>query len=118
MRSLQFRAWEEGKMKYFNLRDLLIARVSCGSGYDKFPWMHSEDVPIMQFTGAVDKKNRGIYEEDIVLDNSFSLNIVGTIRYMGSSFWFFSRNSNDRKILHNLVLERAEVIGNTYEAKP
>jgi uncharacterized phage protein (TIGR01671 family) len=113
MKNLRFRAWdkERGKMLYVLHLDLLNNGVCCKCPYEELegdsnPYL--EDVPVMQYTGLVDKNGAGIYEGDILRHTSF-IKDCAVITFRDGAFHCGLVPINT---YHNSVIE---VIGNIYE---
>lgn len=125
-RKLKFRVWTGNGMEYSVVvgeYGVFYVNPENGTGLDpkdsasltpcntKYP----DDIPVMQFTGLVDKNGREIYEGDIVKDKYKS---IGSVIYHTPYAGFASMIDREEWI-NTIQLDQGrnkfEVIGNVYE---
>lgn len=124
--SMEFRGWNGNKFIYFNLYDLLVARIAVGHGYNNFPLLEH---PITRFTGLIDVNGTKIYEGDkikTIIPGWKTEESFGIIEYADKwgTFYFSTVNPNGVGIAldtvdmwlydtnNNVV---AEVVGHLFE---
>ena len=123
MRTIKFRAWDADfcKMIYEPTKDgysvdiqsgILEVGLTDGDG-------DYVALPLMQFTGLLDKNGKEIYENDIVrLIETIGENIpqeyIGIIEFESGCFWFHARGRSENCWFHHNK-EDIEVIGNRFE---
>lgn len=111
-RAIKFRAWYENikKMMVLGLKDIETSDGGLGS----------DEVPVMQFTGLLDKNGKEIYEGDIVqsaidaeLGDSFE------VRFHDGGFKLFALNNNLIQCgvgdCNDFNCSIREIIGNIYQ---
>jgi hypothetical protein len=110
MREIKFRAWDEEKKKMYYDISFIPPWGFIRSGYGGSPWADTSKPRIgMQYTGLKDKKDKEIYEGDIV-----NKNMPTEVIYQKGSYciWYqgylFALNEK-------LSESEIEVIGNKYE---
>lgn len=132
MRPIKFRAWDGERMIYDvqNIYDTIIrlktadgedvdqcdTKLPCVSDFGSLLRCEDEDVPIMQFTGLLDKNGKEIYEGDIL--NSHNGTLQGFVFYQGPSFVVKRQKSAKtwvEFILHPTEKQFQEIIGNIHE---
>lgn len=124
-REIKFRAWDKGKMHYFDLSDTISP---------------SLEMELMQYTGLKDKNVVDVYEKDICeleiefqgVDNEFYKEppfhhiLTGIVKYMPSVGYYLSifkgiDVDTEESIIYpkrkEIVQYRTKVIGNIYEHK-
>ena len=120
MREIKFRAWDGQK---------ILPPVDLTQPLKYYKWLGKNDLPLMQFTGLLDKNGKEIYEGDILkLTSSLGVEIVevkplelfecDAFVVYGYKFCSNFFIENYEKIgLDSFYSENPEVIGNIYENK-
>lgn len=135
-RTIKFRAWDGERMIYDvqNIYDTIV-RLKTSDGEDvnqfdtKLPCvsdfgelLRCENVPIMQFTGLLDKNGKEIYEGDIV--KGMSPGTIGKVKYGGMCFGFIGKKADgsqwydtwDNSEFYGFPhIKEVEVVGNIHE---
>jgi len=117
-REIKFRAWltnDEGKsgMCYdYAANSRQNGEIIKSSFHSKSDFYLVKECVLMQFTGLYDKHNNPIYEGDI-LKGQFTNPLA--VVYENGCFCFYNdlQSGNDR--LHQMRVEKLEVIGNVFE---
>ena len=125
MRPIEFRAWDEkiktmiyGVEQLYDCRDVAKGKDGASIGYDlackgdviyqsSFGCLLADkDIPVMQYTGILDKNGVKIFEDDVV---NVLYNYIGhkTVKYLPTELRYSISNHQASKI---------EVIGNIHEA--
>jgi hypothetical protein len=110
MRTIKFRAWENGKM-YSELAFITMS----GGGHSMKPDIPLINPILMQFTGLTDKNGAEIYEGDIIevktSDGSIRKPVYYNQRYARFETDVFFTAPPDFWLTH----ENVEIIGNIYQ---
>jgi len=111
-REIKFRAWQDNQM--------VTQPLSSNYGAARFFGFLYEDVPVMQYTGLLDKNGKEIYEGDI-LNNIEAVDIAWrqVVEFETGAFWRKDISKGDDSQWEfdgwETVGEDWEVIGNIYE---
>ena len=115
MREIKFRAWDGKKYYFYSLRDLLVARVTVGHGYEDFPY--DVDIEHEQYTGLKDKNGVEIFEGDIVKYDSPLGSIVSIMQVVFEYGGFKQKMPKEKGADIWYSWKTVEVIGNIHENK-
>jgi uncharacterized phage protein (TIGR01671 family) len=117
MREIKFRVWNKDKKEW--------ERHSIGMGTDGvLITNHNEDFELNQFTGLKDKKEREIYEGDIVLLTSknymappsrMDISWTGRIEFNKYRWALVGEEITKFVTLDDILRSNMEIIGNIYE---
>ena len=124
MRAIKFRAWDEKNKAMVSLsllglcskysNDLTVYGVE--NSDDNVAYARRDNVPVMQYTGLLDKNGVEIYEGDIdhMTSDEDDLDTILEIKYKGAGYyvpdldWDYTPSLDHPQFIH-------EVIGNIYE---
>uniref|UniRef100_A0A6M3K6N9 Putative YopX protein n=1 Tax=viral metagenome TaxID=1070528 RepID=A0A6M3K6N9_9ZZZZ len=118
MRDIKFRAWND------KLEEFCYAgpKESDFEGFGIFfDWVERWNLPLMQFTGLLDKAGKDIYEGDIIQwhNKCYGFWICGYVKYEKDNACYFVIDQHETKnyLWYGINEAQFEVIGNIYENK-
>ncbi len=106
MRQIKFRAWDE-KLK------MMMPEVDLSGPLQSYKWLGRTDLPIMQFTGLLDKNGKEIYEGDIV--KCRHIDVPAQVVYEIALGYGLRDTKNHWQGQLKTYAEDYEIIGNIYE---
>jgi len=114
MREIKFRAWNVATKTMVDLKKITPLALNMDTEGLFIPF--SDGLPVMQYTGMKDKKDKEIYEGDIVqyFDKVFTPREVFSVDFVNGMFYYKSIENEE---YNNMMcdLGPVEIIGNIYE---